>query len=881
MKNRSAFVALMVGWTCSAAWAAPAENPGQQAKTFQESVLSRYIDRKYKEAAELLEDFNPKFSTNENIPANLCRLAHCYAEIGQWDKFDIPLDDCIKRFHGSRYWFQAYAFKLERLKDLKDGDKYLTAAEAMIKKNEEVPFSLGFTLREAIWGLRSSSWHEMFRAASPVRPLSVADDWGRDLVQICDTPERAARALKMIQKLLDKKRHEIPLEWQYAHVALLALAGEAEKSDQILAQYVDLLEKEYKDFRVVSLLDLRAELARRMKDEKAEAAVVQKLMKDYPACVSAAEPLHERIVALAKAGKYDEFAPLARHFVKTFPIVYPHNSTGSPREGSVRWMAVVREWMKLATDGARAGNLRPATDLLALIEEVEKGKSPYIPEQMALNWKYNLLVALARYPEAAKIGAQLLSDAWWSGGNFAMLEKDAARHESLKTVVEDARKKRRVPAKDPSSPAAAMLKTLDAHLKEGKERMADEVATEMWEKHKDDAHTIEAMSKISDYYYKKVLAEPRDKWANRMIEAYPQHPLTHGVFNNQINAEVGQRNYDRVGAIIDSAATRFPGAVEQWEDQRVSAFLAKQDPNGATAYLRRLYAKRLEAGDPLILDRIHAKQTQPIRNIDEKAAGDEWAALAKKLAGTPAEPYCLLRAYLHYYERVYSSRDKKDIQWEPALAAVRALRAQTTDPEVAWQTGFTEANILAWKLDSAGAARAVSEQLKEGKQRDLSLRLDMARMGAALGKLPKPEDGAALAKKIAGICVTPRDAVATLLLQASVWNSAQKPATASPLYLGMVYGNPNPATMFPFLRLGLAGLTPQQYNAEVAKFMKEAPNAQDVIPELLFKWYHDVKDSQPAARKMLVEKYPTSEARDTLQDQIEAAQKPKPAPPKK
>lgn len=115
MKPVTPYMVLAVVLAGGLVRAAPAENPGQQAKTFQESVLSRYTDRKYAEAAELLVDFIKKFPTNENIPANYVRLAHCYSETAQWDKFDPPLDECIKRFHGSRHWLFAYAMKLARL----------------------------------------------------------------------------------------------------------------------------------------------------------------------------------------------------------------------------------------------------------------------------------------------------------------------------------------------------------------------------------------------------------------------------------------------------------------------------------------------------------------------------------------------------------------------------------------------------------------------------------------------------------------------------------------------------------------------------------------------------------------------------------------------
>ena len=45
--------------------------------------MSRYNDKKWTEAAELIEQFLLKFPTNENVPANCIRLAYCYQQTAQ------------------------------------------------------------------------------------------------------------------------------------------------------------------------------------------------------------------------------------------------------------------------------------------------------------------------------------------------------------------------------------------------------------------------------------------------------------------------------------------------------------------------------------------------------------------------------------------------------------------------------------------------------------------------------------------------------------------------------------------------------------------------------------------------------------------------------
>ena len=112
---------------------------------------------------------------------------------------------------------------------------------------------------------------------------------------------------------------------------------------------------------------------------------------------------------------------------------------------------------------------------------------------------------------------------------------------------------------------------------------------------------------------------------------------------------------------------------------------------------------------------------------------------------------------------------------------------------------FADINLLVHKIvtqtlgegSTAAEGRALlgalNERIPAGASfRDLSLRLDFAAVGAALGKSGLPREGAKLAQRLGKVCSTSRDAGAIEMMLAGMHSAIKNHLGAAGHYLRIV-----------------------------------------------------------------------------------------------
>ena len=393
---------------------------------------------------------------------------------------------------------------------------------------------------------------------------------------------------------------------------------------------------------------------------------------------------------------------------------------------------------------------------------------------------------------------------------------------------------------------------------------------------------------MADHYFKKVLPAPRDKWMARMIDSYPCHPLTQAVLANHIAAEAAARRYPRQAAGIDKMIDRFPTSpyCARGYSQRVFCYETEHDEEGRLAFVRRMKAPAAETGDVRAVAELAKYELADIDDYEK--LGDAWVARAEKYAGTRTEVYCLRRAWGAYYYTPYHRRQRDKVVWDKAMGVIRRLRAQKLDPELGWKLAFADVNLLARQGKGAAALSALNAKLKARPTwRDLSLRLEMAAVGAALGGGGKPDQAVALARRLKGCCVTRRDLAGIELLQAGAYVAAKDYEKGATHYLSLVNASPFPASLYSYFNSGASLLSQarsKKYTAAIEAYMRRIGRTQELVPGLLYQLgLHHARARGPAAlaaRNRLAGRYPCSAARDKLEKVFASLRprKPKPRP---
>jgi len=836
-----------------------ARTAAQKAARLYNSAMSALRTRQYAQAEGLLAKYVKSYSTHEYVPVGYLQLAACRWRLKDYEGYEDALEQVIHRFPHSPAWYIAHAAMLSRAKAAKDNDGYLTRLEAMVRQAGQAPWRMHTAL-----GRYYSQYYQHeyngrnFWAIDESPGGRVAKPgWVMDLLQMADTPERAERALRTLAKNFSKLAKEMPPDWQYVHVMLLRRAGQNELAEKARQEYLDSWGP---DPRGMQLWLLKAAEARAANDPKAVEAAYEALLKGYAGYSNLAEPFYHYLSWLYKQDRYDKFAQRAREFLKRYRT-------------SRRWGYVVNYWVAMAQRAAARKDTSRIPSTLKMLEEFYQSKDPRVRRQ-GLLWRIDLLLLQGKEDEAVKLAGQLIEPDQWSAESLAVLNKYVTAHKAFQALIDRAREKWKIPLPNPTSKAFVLLHQLKRRLKDEQIRHAEEIGEEMFSKYRQDASTIEAVKLLAEYYFKKVLPEPRDKWMARMIQSYPHHPETQTVLGWQIIAENAAKRYDRLALAIDTMEQRFPGASRRWYYHRLSCYTAANDSVGALKYVKKVYGPLAAEGDAHSLTELSRYELAAVDYADSKAVGDYWMAKAKTLSGTPPELYCLANALRGYYLTPYYQGYRQRVQWDEAMGVIQALRKQSLDPELHWRLAFAEVNLLARKGDGAAALKALEAALQDGQSyRDLSRRLDFAELGSALGKANLLAKGEALAARLRRMCFTTRDAGAIELMLASMFYSRKQYHRAAEHYLKVVRSGAFPARMYPFFRRAMSAMQQakmRRFPAEFDAYLRRIGRVQELVPPLLYDagyYYASIRSSAALSiRKRLATTYPASAARDRMEE---------------
>ena len=832
----------------------------QKAGKLYTSAISQYNIRAWAQAEPLLEEFLKLYSSHDCAAVARMQLAYCRTQLKDYEGYEKALKEVIKKYPGSPAWFISHGSLLGRARSLKDHDKYLELLETMLKGLPEAPLSLHGNIARHFGDYFNHEYRidYMFAPyAARMASVHARPGWVMNIVEVSDTPERAERALAALAKTFKARKGELPPDWQFAHAALLRKAGKQEEAHTLFDEYV----KQWGDDpRAIDLWLLEISRGPTSKDAKKVDAAFDRLVKTYGGVGALEEPIRNRLYALQGAKRYDEFAALARHYLKTY-------------EGSRHWDHVVSWWVGLAD---AKGDTSKIADTLKMLEELPGKRHPG-RQRSNLHRKLNLYVRLKDFDKAVEITRELIGEKHWCAAAFQNVRKCASRHKAFIKVEEEARTKWKIPRANPASKAFVMLNKLKARLKDDQIRHAEEIGEEMFTKHHDDASTIEAVKMLADYYFKKVIPEPRDKWMARMVNVYHFHPLTQAVIANQITTENASRRYGRLAKAIDTAVKRFPGTGWPWSwyRLRLHCYGVAKDAEGARRLNRTYYGARAEAGEIQAMADL-SRQEMAVHGKDNRAIGDAWMAKAKKFAGRRQELYCLSNAWSAYYWSPYRHHayDRK-VHWDEGLAVIKQLQEQARDGELRWKLAFADINLLAQKQDARAMLAAIEKRLTEKRYRDLSLRLDFSAIGAALGKAKAGKVGLELAKKFKKLCFTRRDAGAIELMLAALYSAGKAHAPAAQHHLNVVYAHPQPARMYHYARSALGHLrqvSAQAYSREAGRYIRKVNRVQELVPPLLYDLgFYYVGRRSPAVmgvRKQLAGRFAASGYVDRLDKEI-------------
>jgi tetratricopeptide (TPR) repeat protein len=845
-------VVLVLSGTSALRAAEGGKTAAQKAASLYRNAMSQYRARRWAQAVPLLEQFLKHYPTNERVGEAYLKLAHCKHALKDPGPYEEALDDVIRRFAGSSEWFYAYASKLARARRQGDREQYLRTLEAMLR-------STGVALLRMP---RMRSAVEQFgRVGGPgFGPALWADaalggdHWVDDIVWAADTPERAQRVLRDLDRTFRGARGELPVVWQYGRYLLLRRAGRTTEAEAFLRGAIESLDG---DPRAMALWLRRARTAEWEKDAKTADRIWQRLIDEYGNCRSMEGPIHDRLHRLARGGRYDDYAKLGEHFLVAFP-------TAGRRD------RVIDEWAAMARrSGGKAEWAERIGGVVAMLDRFVSSRNGE-RHRLAMRWKLELLMAAGRTDEALKVAAELVGEEHWSAGSFAIICNYAKQHESFEKLAAAARRKWAIPIEETSGNAPELLRRLRARLADDQSRHAEELGEELFREHPGAAATIRAVKELADYYFQKVLPDPRDKWMDRMISAYPHHPLTESVLGHRITAERAAGQYEKVAKALDLLAERFPGAVDgQWYAGRLRCFDAVKDPKGKAAFVKEHYGPRAAAGEPAALDILsHYDAADGTRS----ARGEWWMSKARDFQAARLEVYCLEEAFDCFYDRHH--RERTD--WPGAKKAMKALRQQSVDRQIRHDLEFGDIDLLIWNGEAAAALAEVNERIDFKKSHhDLSRRLDLPALGEELGRGGLLKEGLDLAGKLEGICRSGRDADALELFRARLLQHGGKGQHAAKHYLNIVYD-----TRWPALRRGyfeqvmrcLRGARSDAFAVEVQRYINRIQTDQTHVPGLLFdlgKHYLDRGNRAVfSVRAQLASRYPASNARDALDREI-------------
>ena len=845
-----------------------AQAPWEKASHSYNTALKVYKLGDWKKAKAAFEEFLETYPGNEHVPLAYLQLAHCRGILKDWQGREEAVETVIEKFPDSKAAKYAWGHRLSVLRGQKKYDEWLDRVEALLKRYKYMPFNFSGRLDwrrngDYWWRFNHTTLHFPHARASGYR-LNIAPGigWAGRVLQVADTPARALRALVLLEPTFKEYGMDLPVNWKYVHIELLRRAAEFKPDPEQKGAMAKKLEfwskrkrptpeeqtKEYfegwpeDDPRRMGLMWLMGHYAQTRGEEKQAQAWYDKLMEKYPRYSTLGNRLVHRLKFLYGKQRYSEFAVLADWYLKHYPI-------GHLRDNIVDW------WVELVKKQGKAGAKNVPVVLKLLDDEEQRYANNPRRLKKGIRQRIELYQATEQLDEAVAQAEKLLSKPFWCSESFRYVEELAKKHKPFQPILDAARKRYVIAVEDLKSPAKKRYDELQQRIKADQTRHMEEIGTELLDAHPKDAWTIKAINDLVNYYYSKVLIEPRDRWVGVMQEHYPRHPLTQEVIDRQFKAVEGAKNYQALAPVAEWAMQHFPGSDrwDAWMNGRLACFSALKDYAGGQQYVRKAFGPRAKTGELHAIAKVVEWDSAAPKEGEDwlRVRGNRWLQEADRWEGRAEELYCLQNAFDHFYDTPVRHWWWNRICFPEASQTAKRLRESKYDPELAWRLKYEPVNMLIQSGQAVAAAQEAMKIIKDVKQTfQLNQRLDLYNLGWTLGQAKLSGKAHPLLRALMNRCKTRSDQYVFKIMLGNMFEAEGNHTMGAKFYTMAANDLPWAIDQWPLQIQAAGGLNPAGYTSTLSKYGSKIKTAQDVIPRILY-WIGNKNLGNPRSRSML------------------------------
>jgi tetratricopeptide (TPR) repeat protein len=785
-------------------------------------------------------------------------------------------EEIIRRFPHSPIWFVAHGYILQRHLENQSYDEYIELLESMqrrVGREHVLPLRLGHSVASV---LPNNAWYADYRNRgaylhSPetsrfwygygsiytnMEPWAFPG-WSMDMVRVADTPERARSILKILDPTYEYHEDELPVDWQYARIKLLEMAGMEEKARSLFEEYIEAWGEDTRGF---GLRQMAYEEAKRNKDVERMEEILGELKKTHAGWSRLTGPLKDRLQRLMAEGNVEEFLEDADYCIEH----YPQTAGRSAGEKIMQWAV---------TQGSNAP--QPIRErAIAMVEAIPDSKD-HDTQMQNLRDKMTLYSALGMTEKAKPLVEKLLQEQYWAGSATTgqVFHRYVMGDPVLAEIVREGLKAYGVEPIDPESPVVKRIEELRRRIKDNQLRHISEIGEEIFTKHPRDPAAPQAASILMAFYYSKAMHNERDLWYQRMIDTWPKHPETYDIMLVQLRAMEALRQREKQLEIIRLVRDRFPGVGLRWHYRALLNEIT--DPKEKVKFLKGIFGDAFEEGDPEAVRAIGSAEVGLFPPGDLKKAGDYWMRLAEKFKGMPVEKDCLKNALNAYvwngvglaYRGII---EYKDIRYSDGQRVLERLEPLITDPELKQAFVFAPVALSIHEKNAPEVDSGLRKTLKgTTKYRDLDRQVNLEALGGVFADARHYKDGMALIEFLRDKCWTRRDLEALDRAEAKLCGGVERIKEAHRIYIRMVEKELYPARAYEdFIHGGGPA-----YPRVAADYVKRLDGAQDLLPGLLWKIGQHLRNQRKSSYKSffarLRREYPDSSPRGEMEEYLD------------
>ncbi|MDD4890503.1 MAG: hypothetical protein PHU85_11300 [Phycisphaerae bacterium] len=833
----------------------------QARKTFAEASSQMHLGN-YQQAADLFGQMLKRFPGNEQTPDAQLHLAACLRGQKKDDEFVKQTDLVIRTYAGTEIGLMGVSQKAGYYLGKNSIPEFVTVLkDACSNGAQPLPNYL----------LDPGSYH--YAGTNCANLLPYYGYAFRDaMMKQCTKPEVAEQVLAALAGTFKQAPEKLPSSWLWVNCYLLLQANKDAEAEKAFKQYTEWWGADVRGRTLWWEYAQYLQNSRKKPDEARK--IYDQIMQKYEGTDTAADAgAQVAQMMAADAAKIADLFPWGDKFVARYRLTAGANGVAA---------LMLQKALELAPkDPAMAERAYKTM-------EADLGQMPPPDRLGRYESLIKLAVTLKDTGKITKYGQSLVADDMWSAYAYNRLAGLAQSIPELKPLVDETKKKRQIfdplpnppptsaPADQPEMrrtiEAAKLLADLNVRLKDEQLRFAEEIAEDMFKKYADTAPTIGAVGQMVDYYFKQVMVEPRDKWMERMINAWPNHPKTEEVIYKRCVTDAANAEYDKLTRNCEAGLKRFPSSQYRstWYQHRVKCYEVAKDLAGRADYIAKELNWSATNGNAYSIQQIIQAMVVPEGKTGMDVYPQAYVDWADKLGNTHLSLWCLMQAASSYENgRVF----------DRAVALCARLRNQKVDPSIAWRYQFSDINLLLLdgKYQEATAAAMQRLATEPRPQFRVYRQLSLTELGTAFGKLKKTSDPKLLSDKLLKIYQFEDDKDAAELMPAYAYVATEDPkevARAADVFLKVARGM-TPTDIGFSLYYAAAYRAGERYDDILNQANKAMPKAAHLTPRILGylgQYYLGKKD--PRAQQIhnaLVGGFPSSDARDELDKRIEAA----------